>query len=152
METELDGLTITEAYDAAGISPKAKVGKQDDAQTASEEEGEEWEEDEIKEEEGDEGECDEEAEGEADEVESKSPVERASAANRKKVPKSDPPPPKEDPNSFPLRLAQIVDRAEWLAEASQAAKPKAEEKENWLALIDDAIALLNAAKEALSNG
>lgn len=49
-----------------------------------------------------------------------------------------PAPPKEDPDSFGMRLAQLVSRAEWLAENIEDISPTDEERKHWVTMAEQA--------------
>lgn len=61
-----------------------------------------------------------------------------------------PDPPKEDPDSFGMRLAQLVSRAEWLADNVSQATPIDAERTHWLSMADHVRMAVTTIMEALN--
>ena len=153
-EAELNGMTVTQAYRKAGIplgKPEPEIeldkGENDDGEesAASKPEPER----ELHEGENDESDLNEDGEKSA----AKNSKTKRQSKKRPAAPElKEDTEPKEDPGSFGLRLAQLVERAAWLAEVAPAQSPTQSEVDHWRDLVGEVRDYLVVVEGAINAG
>ena len=172
-EEALDGLTITEAYEQAGV----KLGKKTQAQSATvpitvedsdyevelsdsngTDESNDDESDFVEDTDFEESEADDEdsdlEDTDFDESDDGDIDLHDSDEEPDEIPKPHPKetaPPKEEPDNFGMRMAQLVDRARWLAERIDGVVVKPSEADHWLSQLVEVRTLLTVIEGGLSH-